>query len=66
MTVTFYAWVIEKGDTKRPQYAACSNGVLFWSHLNKDALRFSRRVDAERIAELFKDFDRVTEHGWDD
>lgn len=61
-----YAWVIEYGKTQSPKYATVANGVLTWTIYNQDALRFSRKKDAEMVAEIMADADRITQHAWDD
>ena len=64
--MTDFAWVVEKGEALKPQYLFCKHGIYGWSHANQDALRFSRRVDAENVAKLFEDVSRVAQHGWEE
>ena len=61
-------WVIELGrsQTCEPEYWA-GNG---WTKDNLRAIRFARKVDAERVANGFDDDPvpeipyRIAEHGW--
>ena len=66
-------WVIERGDSEpsRPLYFV---GYDFaergsWSHDNLKAIRFARKVDAERVSASIDDGavdvpDRICEHAW--
>ena len=55
-------WVIEEGEPNRPTplYWAGSG----WSYINTDAVRFARRVDAERVAATLNEKTHVAEHMW--
>ena len=60
------AWVLEKGPASMPQYATIKNFAFDWTdpgdHLS--AFRMSRRADAEALAAIIDDADRVAEHEW--
>ena len=63
-------WVIERGDSEvsRPRYWR-GNG---WSYDHMDAIRYARKIDAERTASGFDEDGRlpldephrICEHGW--
>jgi hypothetical protein len=61
-----YGWLIEGKLTARgPIYLFVeSNDMLGWTHDDKLAVRFCRRADAEQIARLIEDCERVAEHLW--
>lgn len=67
-----YGWVIERGDSEvsAPTYwsgptATFRNG---WSQNHLDAIRFARKVDAEKISTKLQvpgdPINRVCEHIW--
>lgn len=70
-TATEYGWVIEHRNSEpcQPQYW-CGNGWLY-DHMR--AIRFARKIDAERVAAGFNEDDplpnetphRIAEHAWD-
>jgi hypothetical protein len=65
MENTEKAWVLEKGSPSDPHYATVlESGCLGWLKGNYNALRFARRRDAEMMAEIMEDADRVCEHEW--
>jgi hypothetical protein len=62
-----FAWVIERGDSSTPIYWAgyLSWGDGRWSNDHLDAVRFVRKIDAERtIAGMTQPNHRVVEHVW--
>lgn len=60
------AWVLEKGQASQPRYATVSGGMLDWTEPgdHAKALRLARRQDADALAEIMEDADRVAEHAW--
>ena len=60
------AWLLEKGPAHAPQYATVKNGMLDWTPpgQHETALRMARRADADALAEIVEDADRVAEHAW--
>lgn len=68
--MTEYAWVIERGNSpiNEPEYWT----GIGWSKDNLRAIRFARKVDADRALSGFDEDDplpgqpehRVAEHGW--
>jgi len=65
-----HAWVIECGGSKpdRPLYMSGVDGLgrFKWAYDAADAVRFSRRVDAEAVAagDTLTTKHRICEHGW--
>lgn len=65
-------WVIERGDSEvsAPTYWAGFNSLIQpkWSQAHLDAIRFARRVDAEKISTVIQErgmaLNRICEHGW--
>ena len=58
-------WLIEKRELLPPEYLAVVAGMFDWVTDSTIALRFSRDVDAERMAEIFLAENVVaTEHIW--
>lgn len=63
-------WVIERGDSEpsAPTYWAGLGDRDFdgrWSQDHMDAIRFARKLDAERVsAKMRWPNNRVCEHGW--
>jgi len=60
-------WLIENGlggDALR--YRAMRQGMPVWTADHNEALRFARRIDAEKFAEEDEDAWRIAEHAWDD
>lgn len=68
--MTEYAWLIESGDSQvsAPLYYAGYNELKSkscWSYTLDDAIRFSRKADAEKVSRLMKQQNnRIAEHGW--
>lgn len=59
-----FAWVIERGDSQ-PSAPTYWSGPDQWSQDHLDAVRFSRKQDAERVAcRLGQGYHRIAEHGW--
>lgn len=58
-----HGWVIEKKDSEvaQPIYWA---GLDQWSQYHEDAIRFARKLDAERVATKIGLGHRVAEHIW--
>jgi hypothetical protein len=67
LTRTVFAWVIEDANShpSRPLYWS---GYHEWDQDHMKAIRFSRRIDAIRLARsVFCENDyRVCEHGWEE
>ncbi len=64
---TKYGWLIEngkKGDALR--YRNMEQGIPTWTADHDEALRFSRRKDAEKFAAEDEDAWRIVEHIFDD
>lgn len=62
---TEYAWVIERGDSPPSSPTYYTGGSDGWSQDHLDAIRFSRKQDAERAAyHLRWPNCRIAEHGW--
>lgn len=57
-------WCLERGTLWHPQYLTVAQGRGHWTSTHLEALRFARREDAERVASLFRDAERVVEHIW--
>ena len=59
-------WLIEKGSPSEPQYAYFVDGILSWTNPgdHESAFRMSRRIDAEALAELMEDSERIADHEW--
>lgn len=62
-----YSYIIECGDAKAPRYLCVNqlDAYIFWSYNAFDAIRFSRKMDAERFLALIPIADvevRVVEH----
>ena len=67
MAKTEYAWVIERGDSSLNRPVYFTGGSIFqWEVDHEKAIRFSRREDAERLANgAYGELPtRVVEHGW--
>ena len=64
-----FAWVIERGDSRPSQptyWAGIAATHSTWSEDHMDAVRFSRKQDAEKVAcGLGQGYHRVCDHGWD-
>src|SRR6185312_3151035 len=59
-----FGWVIERGDSS-PSSPTYWSGPDYWSQDHMDAVRFSRKQDAERVAcRLHGGHHRICEHGW--
>lgn len=64
MSESEFAWVIERADTE-PSAPAYWIGGSDWSQDNLDAVRFSRKQDAEKVASQLAGWHyRIAEHGW--
>ena len=64
---TEYGWLIEngkQGDDLR--YRNMEQGIPTWTADHNEAMRFARRVDAEKFAEEDEDAWRIVQHAWDD
>ncbi len=67
-----YGWVIERGNSTaaEPKYWCAGHPDLHtfsaWTSNNEQAIRFARKIDAERAAERhMPDISvRIAEHGW--
>ena len=59
-------WCLERGEACNPQYLTCDGMALTWTSPgdHAKALRFARRDDAEMMATIIDDADRIAEHGW--
>ena len=64
-------WVIERGDSEpgAPTYwtgfREGAGGVQCWSQNHMDAIRFARKIDAERVSyRMTQPNNRVCEHKW--
>jgi hypothetical protein len=59
------AWLLERGGNEKPlEYLAVINGFFEWTADHYRALRLSRRKDADDLAGLVEDAERVVEHQW--
>ena len=61
-----FGWLIEGQLTARgPIYLFVDNNeMLGWTHDDKRAIRFARREDAEQVAKMVEDCEKITEHQW--
>lgn len=60
-------WLIENKDKQSPRWLAVIGGVFDWTTDSIAAVRFSRRSDAEQVAEVIgDDADLITQHAWGD
>ncbi len=60
-------WLIEKGDTSRPQYLTVSDRRWDWTYDHMKAIRFARQEDAARTTKHFLiagTVMRIAEHSW--
>lgn len=66
--MTERGWLLEKGSGSTPQYAMVDNGMLAWTKPGDHgkALRLARKEDADALAEIMEDADRIVEHAWHD
>ena len=55
-------WLLERDDP--PQYLGIDGVLWTWIPDASKALRFARREDGERMAEIVDDADRIVEHQW--
>ena len=66
--MTAYRSVIELGWLIESEtgllYLTVVNGALDWTPDHMEALRFARRVDAERFMAIVQGAGRVAEHSW--
>lgn len=60
-------WLIENGKQgDELRYRTMRHGLPEWTSDHLEAMRFARRVDAERFAEDDEDAWRIVEHAWMD
>lgn len=60
-----YGWLIENGQQgDELRYRNMEQGVPTWTADDNEALRFARRVDAEKFAAEDEDAWSIVEHGW--
>lgn len=59
------AWLLERKMTPEgPEYLSVDAGRFTWVTDNLKALRLARREDADALAEIIDDCERVAEHQW--
>src|SRR5207247_643095 len=58
-------WCIEHGEARAPKYLSVLDGHWNWNPDHLKALRFSRRADAEMVATMVNEVDRIAEHSWE-
>ena len=59
-------WLIENGKQGNElRYRTMRQGIPVWTPDHMEAMRFCRRVDAERFAAEDDDAWRIAEHAWD-
>lgn len=56
------AWLIEKHGRRKIWFLTIKNKDLTWSINIEDAIRFSRLVDASKLAEVLTDEYTISEH----
>jgi len=62
---TEYGWVVENGKQgDELRYRTMRDGLPAWTADHMEALRFCRRIDAERFAEEDEEAGRIAEHAW--
>jgi len=54
----FVGWVLEQGDRPR-RYLGVILGILDWTTDPAEALQLARREDADALAEVVEDADRI-------
>jgi hypothetical protein len=60
-------WCLERGPASAPHYLhVAETGIFDWTLDHMKALRLARRADAEQVACIVEDADRVAEHVWTD
>lgn len=60
-----FAWLIEREAINGPVYLTVHKDLFDWTRDSTEAIRFSRRQDAEMVARVIGDeVSRVAEHGW--
>lgn len=57
-------WLLERRQDGKIEWLMLANGVWGWTEDSLQALRLSRRQDADALAEIISDADAVTEHQW--
>lgn len=58
-------WLLENGKQgSELRYMTMDDGLIVWTASHMEALRFSRRVDAERFLGDCSEDVRVSEHVW--
>ena len=61
-------WLIEKWSEElhRPVWLRAYYGVFGWTYDSLEAIRFSRKSDAEQIKTMLHNSEKLetTEHGW--
>jgi hypothetical protein len=62
-----FGWLIENGKQgDELRYRNMEQGIPTWTADPNEALRFARRIDAEKFAEEDEDAWMIVQHGWDD
>lgn len=56
-------WLLEKMHEGNVHYV-CADNVLQWTDDPNKALRLARRDDAEALATIVEDCEKIAEHGW--
>ena len=59
-------WLLEKQDKGANWFIGVINGMLEWTTDPNKALRLARRDDAEAIATICEDAEKISEHLWPD
>lgn len=58
-------FLIERSNGGYPEWLYVCGEVFNWTRDSLEAIRFSRRVDAEQVAAVIgEDVDLITEHQW--
>ena len=57
-------WMLEKQDKGNNWFIGVVDGMLGWTTDPNKGLRLSRREDAEAIATICDDAERISEHLW--
>ena len=64
---TQYGWLVENGESgDKLRYRTMHHGMLLWTANHNEALRFCRKIDAERFSEEDPEAGRVVEHAWNE
>jgi hypothetical protein len=59
-------WMLEKSDKGANWFIGVIDGMLGWTTDPNKGLRLARREDAEAIATICEDAERISEHLWPD